>query len=63
VSFRSYDGNCNENVTSELNKCFAIIPSLVALCKKGKAVQFRFLGTNGSCRKQDHCLIKLMSIE
>ena len=27
---------------------------LVTLCKIGEAVQFRFLGTNGYCRKQDH---------
>ena len=48
-SLRSYDGNCNENVTSKLNfalsKVFCDYFMLVRLYKIG-GVHFRLLGTN-----------------
>ena len=49
-SLRSYDGNCNENVTLKLNfalsKVFCDYSMLVILYKIG-GVHFRLLGTNG----------------
>ena len=48
-SLRSYDGNCNENVTLKLNfalsKVFCDYSMLVTLYKIG-GVHFRLLGTN-----------------
>ena len=49
-SLRSYDGNCNENVTLKLNFTLSLVFSnysvLITLYKIGE-VHFRFLDTNG----------------
>ena len=50
MSLRSYDGNCNENVTLKLNfalsSVFCDCSMLVTLYKIG-GLLFRLLGTNG----------------
>ena len=61
-SLRSYDGNCNENVTLKLNfalsKVFCDYSMLVILYKIG-GLHFRLLGANGFHVKLKNAILKL----